>query len=52
MNKKVKTERFEMRVSPAFKSILKKLSEKKEMKAPHLIEFLVRIEAEKEKIKT
>lgn len=43
--------RFEMRTTNAFKSILKKLADKKQMKTTELVHYLVRREAEKEKIK-
>lgn len=45
-----KSERFEMRISPSFKELLNKVALKKKMKVPQLIDYLVRREAEKEKI--
>jgi len=50
MKEKSKTERFEMRVSPMFKQLIKKLAEKNQMSAPQYLESIVRIEAEKAKI--
>lgn len=47
-----KSERFEMRISPSLKALMQKLADKKEMKVPELVTYLVRREAEKEKIKT
>lgn len=42
--------RFEMRTTKAFKGLLNKLADKKKMKVPELVHYLVRREAEKEKI--
>lgn len=52
MNKNPDASRFEMRTTNAFKALLNKLAEKKQMKVPELVHYLVRREAEKEKIKT
>jgi hypothetical protein len=51
MKDKTKTERFEMRVSPAFKQLIKKLAEKNQMSPPQFLENLVRKEADKFDIK-
>lgn len=51
MKENNKTERFEMRVSPIFKQLIKKLAEKNQMSPPQYLENVVRIEAEKAKIK-
>ena len=51
MKDKTKTERFEMRVSPIFKQLIKKLAEKNQMSPPQYLESLVRKEAEKNDLK-
>ncbi|NML69995.1 hypothetical protein HHL23_09300 [Chryseobacterium sp. RP-3-3] len=51
MKEKSKTERFEMRVSPIFKQLIKKLAEKNQMSPPQYLESLVRREAENSDIK-
>lgn len=51
MKEKIKTERFEMRVSPIFKQLIKKLAEKNQMSAPQYLESIVRREADKNDIK-
>lgn len=51
MKENNKTERFEMRVSPVFKLLLKKLAEKNQLSPPQYLDFIVRKEADKAKIK-
>lgn len=51
MKDKTKTERFEMRVSPIFKQLIKKLAEKNQMSPPQYLESIVRKEAEKNDLK-
>ncbi|WP_185151761.1 hypothetical protein [Chryseobacterium sp. SN22] len=51
MKEKNKTERFEMRVSPIFKQLIKKLADAHKMSAPQYLEYIVRVEAEKNQIK-
>lgn len=47
MKEKIKTERFEMRASPKFKDLVKKLAKEKSMSVPQFIEYLVFREADK-----
>lgn len=49
MDKK-ESARFEMRTTKAFKELLNKVADKKKMKVPELVHYLVRREAEKEKL--
>lgn len=50
MDKNNKSSRFEMRVTPAIKELMQKLADKKQMKVPEFITYLIRREAEKENL--
>ena len=50
MEKNNKSERFEMRTSPSLKALMQKLADNKKMKVPELVTYLVRREADNEKV--